>query len=414
MGLVDCNNFFVSCERVFRPKLIGKPVIVLSSNDGCVVARSNEAKALGIPMGVPFFQIADLVKREHVQVASGNLELYGDLSRRVMMLVEQCFPTVEVYSIDECFFRLSSGEHGLNRAQQLHKEIFKGVGIPVSIGLAPSRTLAKVAVSFAKRVPGYQGVAEIASETQREKALALTPIRQVWGIGRHMSKKLQLMGCRTALEFSQLRPEWVQKQFTIGGWRTQQELLGIEAIPFEQKAPRQSASRSRSFSQPITCRTDMLSVLLSFSEAALAMVRAEGLVATRLSIFMTANRFRPQPPQEDQYAEILFEEPISRVSHIVGAVEHLLDKIFCHGGCYHRAGVILRGLIPVHGYTSLFYPIPSEHQELYRTMDHLQQKYGRETIRLAAVQPGLIDRLVRQSQRSQRASTRLSEVLVVS
>lgn len=220
-GLVDCNNFFASCERVFRPDLRKRPVVVLSNNDGCIIARSNEAKALGLKMGDPLFKVRQLLEREGVAVFSSNYTLYGDMSRRVMSLLSRYTPRQEIYSIDECFLDLSGmgdGEQLRTYGEEIVRAVTKGTDIPVSMGIAPTRTLAKVASRFAKKYPGYHGVALIDTAERREKALRLLDVGDVWGIGRRMRTRLSEAGVVTAWDLTQRRPDWVRRELTVGGF----------------------------------------------------------------------------------------------------------------------------------------------------------------------------------------------------
>jgi DNA polymerase V len=231
-ALCDCNSFYVSCERVFRPDLQGKPVVVLSNNDGCVVSRSNEAKALGIKMAVPFYQIKDLVKKHNIAVFSSNYELYQDLSNRVMTLLSEFAPETETYSIDELFLNFNGMEH-FNLKEygtQIVTTVEKYTGIPTCLGIAPTKTLAKLANHFAKKYPAYQRVCLIETSEKIEKALKLTEIADVWGIGYQLSEKLNRQGVRTAYDFTQLPRGWVRKNMTIVGERTWRELQGESCI----------------------------------------------------------------------------------------------------------------------------------------------------------------------------------------
>ena len=219
-GLIDCNNFYASCERVFNPALNGKPVVVLSNNDGCVIARSNEAKALGIKMGVPAYQIKDLVSSNQVTVFSSNYTLYGDMSGRVMSILADLAPELEVYSIDEAFVNLVGIQEIQSLGAKIVNQVTRGTGIPVSLGIASTKTLAKVANKFAKKYPAYNRICIIDTEEKRIKALQLTDISDVWGIGRRQAAKLEKQGVKTAYDFTQLSSSWVRKKMTVVGVRT--------------------------------------------------------------------------------------------------------------------------------------------------------------------------------------------------
>ena len=249
-GLADCNNFYCSCERVFHPNLRDKPVVVLSNNDGCVVARSEESKRLGIKMGVPFYQVRDLLDKNGVAVFSSNYNLYGDMSSRVMSMLSSYFPKIYVYSIDEAFLDLSDIEDidsVVELSRKTVKAIYKGVGIPVSLGIAPTKTLAKMASVYAKKHKGYKGVCVIDTDEKREKALKLFPIKDVWGIGRKHSKKLEYNGVKTAWDFIQKPEGWVRREMSITGLRTWKELRGESSIEIEDELYKKSICTSRSF-----------------------------------------------------------------------------------------------------------------------------------------------------------------------
>ena len=253
-ALADCNNFFVSCERLFRPDLNGRPVIVLSNNDGCAIARSNEAKALGIQMGAPLFKIKDIVKREGVTIFSGNMALYGDISHRVQLTLQEFSPSIEKYSIDEAFIDLRGmEEQDLDAlAKEISRRCLRNTGIPVSVGIAQTKTLAKIASKLCKSYPKLQGGCFMHRPQDIEKVLKRTPIEDVWGIGRRYSKRLHEMGIHTAYEFTQCNADWVRSLMGIGGERTWRELRGEACIEFEDGVQhKQSICTSRSFSSEI-------------------------------------------------------------------------------------------------------------------------------------------------------------------
>ena len=229
-GLVDCNNFYCSCERVFHPDLIGKPVVVLSNNDGCVIARSNEAKALGLKMGDPFYQVKDMLEKNNVAVFSSNYNLYGDMSKRVMSLLSRYTPKLTQYSIDEAFLDFSGMDNLQEYGKEIVRRIVKGTGIPVSLGIAPTKTLAKMASKYAKKYKGYEGVCLIDTDEKREKALKLFEIGDVWGIGHRNTKKLEYYGIKSARDLTQKSASWVQKELSVTGLRTWKELQGESCI----------------------------------------------------------------------------------------------------------------------------------------------------------------------------------------
>ena len=342
-ALVDCNNFFVSCERVFQPLLEGRAVVVLSNNDGCVVARSNEAKALGIKMGTPFFKIKGMTDSGRVIVRSSNYKLYGDMSSRVMKILRDTVPDVEVYSIDEAFMLLGEmrPEQYMRLCRETVAKIRRWTGIPVSIGLAPTRTLAKMASHFAKRYPAYRGVCAIDTPEKQDKALALTPIRNVWGIGWRGAPKLEAAGVRTAADLT-ARPEgWIYRNMGIGGVRTWRELQGVPCINREFEERKQSICTSRSFAEMISDREDLASRVSDFAAACARKLRKEGSMAGKVTVFLGTNRFREDLPQYNPAGEIELDTPSGSTQEIVSAALAVLDRIYSPGFSYKRAGVIV-------------------------------------------------------------------------
>ena len=340
-ALVDCNNFFVSCERVFQPQLEGRAVVVLSNNDGCVVARSNEAKALGIKMGTPFFKIRGMTDSGRVLVRSSNYKLYGDMSSRVMKILRNTMPDVEVYSIDEAFMLLGEmkPEQYMSLCRETVAKIRRWTGIPVSIGLAPTRTLAKMASHFAKRYPAYRGVCAIDSPEKRAKALELTPIRDVWGIGWRGAPKLESAGVRSAADLTARPEEWVYRNMGIGGVRTWRELQGIPCINRELEERKQSICTSRSFAEMISDREELASRVSDFAAACARKLRKENSVAGKVTVFLGTNRFREDLPQYNPAGEIELDPPANSTQEIVRAALAVLDRIYSPGFSYKRAGV---------------------------------------------------------------------------
>src|SRR2546428_11886799 len=293
-ALIDCNNFYVSCERLFQPTLLGKPVVVLSNNDGCVIARSDEAKALGIPMGLPAFKLANLVKEHSIEVYSSNYTLYGDLSARVMTTLTQWAPAVEVYSIDEAFLQFSLVPPNALTAygQSIRATIQQWTGIPVSIGIGPTKTLAKLANRLAKRSPEAQGVVALTCPSQIEATLSQTLIEDIWGIGSGYTRRLKAHEIRTALQLRDVNDRWVRQELGIVGLRLVWELRGISCLPLELcPPPKQSLMVSRSFGRPITTLTEMREAVATDTTRAAEKVRRYQRAAGVVTIFVTTNRF---------------------------------------------------------------------------------------------------------------------------
>jgi DNA polymerase V len=312
-ALADCNNFFVSCERAFQPQLEGRPVVVLSNNDGCVVARSNESKALGIKMGTPYFKVKDLVDAGKLIVRSSNYTLYGDLSGRIMSILSSASPKLEVYSIDEAFMVMDgmNSEQIKPVAHSLVHQIRKWVGVPVSIGIADTKTLAKVASHFAKKYLGYRGVCAIDSEEKRLKALSMTEIGDIWGVGWRTAPKLAEQGVKTALDFVNKPQEWVDKRMGISGVRTWLELQGRPSVEDEQESKRKSICTSRSFAQMIDDEKELTLRISDFAAICAKKLRSEKTAAYTVGVFIQTNHFREDLSQYDPWYSINLDVPAS-------------------------------------------------------------------------------------------------------
>jgi len=346
-ALVDCNNFFVSCERVFRPDLEGKAVVVLSNNDGCVVARSNESKAMGIQMGTPFFKLRNYVDSGKITACSSNYSLYGDLSSRVMSILASSVEKIEIYSIDEAFLHLDgiSEDRIPDFCRSIVHKIRKWVGIPVSIGVAPTKTLAKIASHFAKKYPGYRGVCMIDSEEKREKALRLTPIGDVWGIGRRLAPRLEAMAVRTAYDFATRPGDWVLKEFNIVNYRTWSELRGIVAVGEEDGETRKTICTSRSFADMITDEKELALRVSDFAAQCARKLREEGTAAYEVTTFLYTNRFREDLAQYYPTTTIRLSVPVSNTQQIVATALKAMRLSFREGYRYKKAGVIVSDIV---------------------------------------------------------------------
>lgn len=295
-ALVDCNNFYASCERVFNPRLIGRPVVVLSNNDGCVVARSNEAKALGIGMGVPEFKVRELIQRHDVAVLSSNYALYGDLSRRVMDTLRGLASQVEIYSIDEAFLDVSGFGGRLEHARQMRQTVRQWTGIPVSVGIGPSKVLAKVANKLAKKTPGAEGVYDLCDEAARREALERFPVADVWGIGPAHAKLLLGHGCETAADLRDADERWIKKRLGVVGVRMVHELRGISCLPLERCPPaKKNIACTRSFGRYVETLAEMREAVASYAARAAVKLRRQGSCAGLLTVFLMTNNFRPGP-----------------------------------------------------------------------------------------------------------------------
>ena len=392
-ALVDCNNFFVSCERVFDSRLEGKPVIVLSNNDGCAISRSNEAKALGIAMAANYFEIETLIKRHNVQVLSTNFVLYADMSMRVKGLLSKFCPEIEDYSIDEVFLNFSEyKKYNLKEyCTTIAQSIKQGTGIPVSIGVAPTKTLAKVANKYAKKYSGYKSVCVIDTEEKRINALQKFPIGDVWGIGRRHTKRLETLGVKTAFDFTQLPSAWVRKNMTVTGERTWRELLGEACIKMETVVPdKQSILVSRSFGKMITDYDIISDALSTYTCMAAAKIRRQKSAAKALMVFIDTNPYREDLTQYSQH--IIMNMPVATASspELIHYALKGLKAIFRQGYYYKKAGVMLMDICPedaIQG--NIFDTIDREkHKNLMTVLDRVNNLYGRNTLKFAVMGDG--------------------------
>ena len=392
-GIVDCDNAYVSCERVFRPDLEGKIVVVLSNNDGCVVARSNEAKALGIKEGTPYFQLAEQFPNQKIAVFSSNYELYGELTSRVVSIISQEAPAYFRYSIDECFIYLDGMENiDLQKwGENLHKRIKKSVGMPVSIGLAPNKTLAKIASKLAKKFKEYKHCCIIDEDYKRIAALKWLPIEDVWGIGRRYSEKLHSLGCKTAYDFAIHHKDWVRVTFNnINIVRTWQELNGEDVVPNEELAKKKSICTSRSFNGMISDKDTLRTHISNYASRCAEKLRKQNTVASIVGVFVSSNPFREDLLQYWKYDEKRLITPTSSTIPIVKAASEVLDKIFNQGVQYKRGGVIVLGISPNSPIQQDLFDVNAEQIEKYnrldKVIDRINRCYGSETIVIGSQQ----------------------------
>lgn len=414
IALIDCNNFFVSCERSFNPALEGKPVIVLSGNDGCVISRSNEAKKLGIPMGTPLFKVQEIIERHNVVLHSSNFALYHDMSRRVMRLIAREGLPQEVYSVDECFLNIHAGTTAQEMAHALRAKILRGLGIPVSIGLASTKTLAKIAATYAKKHPAYKGVCLIGTAEQHKKALASYPVEDVWGIGRQSAEKLKRYGIQTAAQFAELPEGTVRRLLTISGVRTQKELRGIESFPFAPEQPRQSISASRSLATEINDPLTLRQIATTFLTDCCRTLRAEGLHAQQLSLLLATNPFKENTPQHRETRALQLEVPTSDPLELTPLLTQLLEKVArpnCH---YKKVGVSLSKLVRGAVTPTLFDKVNREKRALLlNSLDTLEKRYGKNTVHLAAATTSAIEQHTRREHLSRAYTTKLSDIIEI-
>jgi DNA polymerase V len=418
-ALVDCNNFFVSCERAFQPELEGKPVVVLSNNDGCVVARSNESKAMGIKMGTPFFKIRDKVESGNLIVRSSNYSLYGDLSSRVMSILAAAVPKIEIYSIDEAYLCVD----GIDKKKlevlcpELVRRIRKWVGIPVSIGIASTKTLAKVANHFAKKYPGYRGVCRIVTEEQRVKALKLTPIGDVWGIGRRVAPRLLAMGLTTAFDYVSMPQDWVYKNLGLGGLRVRNELNGKESVEEERDEARQSICTSRSFAETITDIQELSARVSDFAAKCAEKLRHDGTAAYCINTFLYTNRFREDKPQDFPDATIRLDMPASSTQEVVSAALKALKLIWKPGFEYKKAGVVVFDIVNRDERQLTLFETDSAKKEkqdvLSQVMDNVNVSSGQNVLRVATQRSGHYADGIRREHASRLFSTDWDSIIEI-
>lgn len=395
-ALADCNNFFASCERVFRPELNGKPVIVLSNNDGCAVARSNEAKALGIKMGDPLFKIRDIVEKNGVAVFSSNFALYGDMSRRVQEVLRGFAPSTEVYSIDESFLDLTGlpvADYDAY-AKEISRTCWRMTALPVSVGIAPSKTLAKIASKLCKQYPKLRGGCFLYRPEDREKVLRKFPVGDVWGIGRRSLGKLESMGVRTAWDYAMLPESTVRMLFHLPGYRTWKELKGEPCISFEDMVePRRSICVSRSFAKELTDLSLLSEQVANFAGSAVGKLRSQGSMVLEMVVFAYTNRFKTAAPQTFASHLAVFPDPTDDYRTVLSAAIGATRELFRPGYGYKKAGVVLTKLAAKGDCTgSLFADAVSRERDgrLSSVIDTLSATYGRGIVRFGTQGDGRI------------------------
>ena len=417
-ALVDCNNFYVSCERVFNPRLRRQPVIVLSNNDGCIVARSDEVKSLGIPRGDPLFRWQEQVRQHHIQLCSSNYTLYGDMSRRVREALAQWVPRVEVYSIDEAFLGLEEGSRREARkyARFLRRKIRQWTGLPVSIGLGPTKTLAKLANRRAKQEPQWQGVLDLSDEADREGWLEQADVEEVWGIGSRHAARLRRCGIVNARQLRDASDHWIKKHLTITGLRTVWELRGVSCLPLEEAPPpKKSMVCARSFGRLVENREELREAVATYVARLAEKLRAQGSVASYLQVFLLTPRYRTDLPQYASGVAVPLAVPTAYTPALIGWAQRILDQLYRPGYHYQQIGVLLDGLMPrEHVPLNLFdRSEPDPHRERrMQAIDQINARWGRGTIRFAAEGLGA-DWVMRQARRSPNYTTCWKELLVV-
>lgn len=386
-ALIDCNNFYASCQRVFDPSLNGKPIAVLSNNDGCVIARSNECKPF-VPMGAPAHEYKDIFEKHSIHVFSSNYALYGDMSKRVMSILSEFTPDMEVYSIDEAFLKFIGFEnYDLHEyGKSIHKRVRKCTGIPVSVGIAPTKALAKIANRIAKKFPERTGNAYVIdTEEKRIKALKWVGIGDVWGIGRRHAKRLQALNVKTAYEFTLMSDEWVRNNMTVVGLRLKHDLMGISSIDFEEKKPKQNIACTRSFAGMLTDRQDLRERISTFAGTVAEKLRNDRLHTNAIDVFLMSNPFRQDLEQYVKTVRIKTEFPTNSTFEINRIAIMAMDMIYKPGVHYKKAGVIVHTITPADSFQmKIFGGENPKHQDILSVVDRLNRKIGDTKVRLGS------------------------------
>ena len=447
-GIIDCDNCYVSCERVFRPDLEGKPVVVLSNNDGCVIARSEEAKALGYKMGDPFYQVKSKLEAEGVAIFSSNYTLYGSLSNRVMSMLSHYSPHIDQYSIDESFFEVDESmaeafflQDSDNKRHQtaavddpiLHRygarissDVLRAVGIPISIGIAETKTLAKIGSKFAKKYKGYQGCCIIDTDERRHKALTLFPIEDVWGIGRQTARRLDYMGIHTAAQFADKKESWVRSHFNITTVRTWKELNGESCISIDELPQKKSICTSRSFSDEGISDKDVIEeAVANFAVRCAEKLRRQGSVCQGITVFAWTSRFNGNAPEYTLHDSLVLPIATQAQDEIVGAALTILRSRYPKpidsrpdrpelAFRFKKAGVILWQISPDNPRQQDLFDTIDRHRQkaLMEAIDAINRKNGHGTIR-QAIQGTSCRFDLKREYMSQRFTTNIDEILRV-
>lgn len=412
-ALVDCNNFYVSCERIFNPSLEGKPVVVLSNNDGCIISRSNEAKALGIKMGEPFFKQQQLMEQNKVMVYSSNYPLYGDISQRIMNTLRLFSPMVEIYSIDEAFLELSGMDGDLTHyGQKIRSTILKNIGMPTGVGMGPTKSLAKIANRIAKK---HTGVFVIKSENERLWALANTPVEDIWGVGRSYSKLLYNHGIKTALEFTRLPVQWVRKNMTIQGVRLQEELLGKPCIALETvMPPKKNIATTRAFGTRLSNLDTIKEAVSSHAVSCAAKLRKQKSVARFVTVFIHTDPFSETQRYVSRSTTVTLPVDSNSEILITKAALKGLEEIFVPNLRYKKAGVIVGQISSAEAVQQNLFETINSHQlqAISQVTDYLNARYGNHTVKLAAQGSSRQWRL-KQEMLSPAYTTRWDDIITV-
>ena len=415
-ALIDCNNFYASCERVFNPNLQNKPVAILSNNDGCVISMSDEAKKLQLPFGAPIFKWEQFCKERNITVLSSNYPLYGDMSTRVMNILAHFSPDVEVYSIDESFLELKGFEnYDLDAyATKIRSRVLKWTGIPTCVGIAPTKALTKVANKIARsNLKQSKGICIIDSEEKRIKALKWTKIGNVWGIGRQLKKRLEDKGCVTAYDFTQIPSDWVLKNLSIVVWRLQKDLQGISKIPLEEVSSKKMIATTRSFEYTYSDIDNIKERISTFAANCAEKLRVQESNCHMLIVQLSSDRHKKDSQQHRESKTVVFSCPTASTLVIANAAVAAVKSIFKTGIKYKRAGVILTGLVPNDNFQlNLFSHENPKHQPLMATIDGLNKKFKGDKIKLGNQDLKRTWKM-RQERLSSKFTTNINDILVV-
>ncbi|MEP5340060.1 MAG: Y-family DNA polymerase [Algibacter sp.] len=415
-ALVDCNNFYASCERAFNPNLRHKPIAILSNNDGCVISRSDEAKVLNLPMGAPIFKWESFCKANNIKILSSNYSLYGDMSQRVMTILEHFTPDVEVYSIDEAFLEFKGFEDFDfdDSGNQIRQRILKWTGIPTCVGMAPTKALSKVANKIARKFPKEtNGVYVIDSEEKRIKALKWIDIEDVWGIGRGLQKRLKAKGCKKAYDFTQLSDDWVRKNFSITGWKLKKDLEGISEIKLDEVERKRAIATTRSFEYTYSDIENIKERISTFATSCAEKLRKQGSSCHIVYVMLSSDRHKKGLEQHRANKIISLPYPTDSSLVISQEAVRAVTKILKSGIKYKRAGVIVMGLVPTNNQQlQMFENENPKHKPLMHTIDHLNKKYANYKVKLGSQDLKRTWKM-RQERLSPRYTTNIKDIIVV-
>ena len=416
-ALVDCNNFYTSCERVFNPNLQHKPVAILSNNDGCVISLSDEAKELQLPFGAPIFKWDAFCKANKIAVLSSNYPLYGDMSARVMTILSQFSPDIEVYSIDEAFLEFKGFENYdfSDYGTKIRSRLLQWTGIPTCVGIAPTKALSKVANKIARKFPNEtRGVYVIDSEEKRIKALKWMPLKNVWGIGRRLEKRLIAKGCKTGFDFTQLSDDWVRTNFSITEWKLKKELEGISKIELENEPKSKKAiATTRSFETTFSDIDNIKERISTFATSCAEKLRKQHSSCHMIIVMLSSDRHKKDMEQHRASKTVLFSVPTNSTLSISTAAVKAVSSIFKKGVKYKRAGVIVTGLVPTNNHQlNLFLNENPKHKSLMKSIDYLNSKFKADKIKLGNQDLKRTWKM-RQERLSPKFTTNINDIIVV-